>query len=338
MLDRASTRGEPAHVAVIVPCYNVARHVAEVVCSIPNDLVRTIVLVDDKSTDGTLQEIEGLSDSRVIVSRHPVNRGVGAAVWSGYRVAVAQGATICVKMDGDGQMDASALPALIEPILAGQADYAKGNRFWDTRSVRSMPILRLFGNGVLSLLTKAVSGYWSIFDPTNGYTAIRSDVLRLVNPAWIRPRYFFETSMLIALNAVGAVTKDVHMEARYGNEKSSLSIGLTILQFPPLLIQGLLRRFLWRYVIRDFNALTVSVVGALVGVGFGVAFGGYHWWKSIVTGIPATAGQTILAALPILLGFQLLIVAVVLDIFLEPRTPVGRRVANRNDQELRPLP
>jgi hypothetical protein len=239
-------------------------------------------------------------------------------------------------MDGDGQMDGSGLPGLIAPVLAGEADYAKGNRFWDTRSLRSMPMLRLLGNGVLSLLTKAVSGYWSIFDPTNGYTAVRSDVLALVNQAWIRPRYFFETSMLIALNAAGAVTKDVYMDARYRDEKSSLSIALTILQFPPLLVQGLMRRFVWRYVIRDFNALTVSVVGGVVGLTFGVVFGSYHWWKSIATGVPATAGQTILAALPILLGFQLLIVTVVLDVYLEPRDPVGPRSLKRNDQ-IRPL-
>jgi len=321
----ADSKGaEDLHVAVVIPCYNVERHIREVVDSIP-PLVSTIVLVDDRSDDGTWEVLCSLADPRVVIRTHERNQGVGGAVWTGYREAVSLGADICVKMDGDGQMDPSVLPRLLNPIYTGGADYTKGNRFWDPRAARTMPPVRLIGNGMLSLLTKAVSGYWSIFDPTNGYTAVRSNVLRLIDPVWIRSRYFFETSMLIALNAAGAVTADVHMDARYGNEKSSMSILSVLLKFPPLLVQGLLRRFFWRYVIRDFSALTVSAVGRGFGLVFGSVFGGYHWWKSIATGIPATAGTTILAALPILLGFQLLIVAVVLDIMLEPRVPIGDR-------------
>ena len=310
------------HVAVVIPCYNVARHIEDVVRSVPS-IVQSIVLVDDKSTDDTLAVLEQIDDPRVVVRRHAVNQGVGGAVWSGYVCATELGADICVKMDGDGQMDGAALPALIQPLLEGTADYTKGNRFWDNRALSSMPFTRLMGNGVLSLLTKAVSGYWSIFDPTNGYTAVRTHVLRLINPSWIRPRYFFETSMLVALNAAGAVVRDVHMSARYGDEKSSLSIVSVLFQFPPLLVQSFLRRFLWRYVIRDFTALTVCAVSGAIAITFGATFGGYHWWKSIVTGVTATAGETILAALPILLGFQLIMVAIVLDTLLEPRVPVG---------------
>jgi hypothetical protein len=186
-----------------------------------------------------------------------------------------------------------------------------------------MPRVRLIGNGLLSFLTKLASGYWSVFDPTNGYTAIRGDVLARLDIESLADRYFFESGMLIQLNTLGAVVRDVDMEARYGDETSSLRVWRILLEFPGLLIGGLLRRFFWRYLVRDFNVLTLCVLTGVPAVLFGVIFGAYHWARSVATGVPATAGTTVLAALPILLGSQCLLTALVLDVIYQPRRPLS---------------
>ena len=312
-----------AHVAVILPCFNEAPRIAAVLASVPA-WVRTVVVVDDASSDTTCEVARSVGDPRVVVEVHPRNRGVGAATCTGYRVAQALGADICVKMDGDGQMAAEDLPALLEPILAGRADYSKGNRFHDLDALDRMPWVRRLGNSVLSFLIKLVSGYWSIFDPTNGYTAIRSDTLRRLRLDQLSEHYFFETSILVELNIRGAVVEDVPMPARYGEETSSLRIGRVIRQFPPLMVRGLCRRLFWRYLVYDFSVVTVCVLGGLPLLLFGAVFGAMRWYRSTVTGVPASAGTTILAALPVMLGVQLLLVATVLDLLLEPKTRRGQ--------------
>jgi dolichol-phosphate mannosyltransferase len=309
------------HVAVVIPCHDERDHVAAVVTSLP-PVVRSIFVVDDGSKDGTAEVLSRLSDPRLRIIRHERNHGVGAAMKSGYRAALAAGADICVKMDGDGQMSAADVLPLIGPLLKREADYSKGNRFRRLPELARMPRVRLLGNGALSFLTKLVSGYWSIFDPTNGFTAIRSEILRLLDLDRVHARYFFETSMLVQLNIRGAVVKDVDVEARYGDEVSHLRIGRVLTEFPPLLVAGLWSRFFWKYMIRDFNALTLCVLGGVPAVAFGVVFGAYHWARSIATGVPATAGTTILAALPVILGFQCLLTALVLDSLYEPRRPL----------------
>jgi dolichol-phosphate mannosyltransferase len=320
---RAADRGAPgAHVAVVIPCHDEEDHVAEVVASLP-PTVGTIVVVDDGSTDRTAEVLAGLGDPRLRVVRHDRNRGVGAAMKSGYRAALAAGADICVKVDGDGQMAGADVPRLIEPLLRREADYAKGNRFNRLTALARMPRVRLLGNGALSFLTKLVTGYWSIFDPTNGFTAIRGEVLRALDLERLDSGYFFETSMLLELNVLGAVVQDVDLDARYGTEASDLRIGRVLLGFPPRLVSGLWRRFFWKYLIRDFNALTICVLGGVPAVAFGVVFGAIHWMRSIATGVPATAGTTILAALPIILGFQCLLTALVLDALYQPKRPLA---------------
>ncbi len=310
------------HIAVVIPCFNVERHIAEVVAGIPS-MVRTIVLVDDGSRDGSRGALDRIDDPRVVSVFHERNRGVGAAALTGYEAAMARGADICVKMDGDGQMAGSDLPLLVAPLLDGRADYAKGNRFWDFGALRTMPRVRLIGNGILSFLTKLVSGYWSLLDPTNGFTAIRSAVLRQLEVQRVQRRYFFETSMLIELNILGAVVCDVPLPARYADEGSSLSIVRTLLQFPALQVRGLLRRFIWRYVLRDFNVLTLCVLVGVPAVTFGVVFGGIRWWHSSTTATAATAGTVFVAALPIIIGVQCLLVALVLDMLYEPKHPLS---------------
>lgn len=305
------------HLAVVIPCYNVAQYIENVIRAVPSD-VRTIVAVDDASIDGTADALSRCKDPRLVVVRQLRNGGVGSAMLAGYAKALACGADVCVKVDGDGQMDLGLLPVLVAPVVSGEADFAKGNRFWDLDALDSMPRIRLIGNGVLSLLTKLASGYWSIFDPTNGYTAISAAAVRRMALTRIAPRYFFETSVLIELNIQGAIVRDIEMPARYGDERSQLSVGHAALTFPFLLMRGLWRRFFWRYMIRDFNAVTVCVLAGMPALLFGLIFGAYHWRHSVSTGEPATAGTVLLAALPVILGFQCLLTAFVLDIVHQP--------------------
>lgn len=314
-------------IAIVVPCYRVERHIADVIRSIPSRY-DTIVCVDDASPDGSAAAITALGDPRVTLVRRERNGGVGAAVKTGYMEAMRLGAEVCVKMDGDGQMSATDLDGLVAPLLNGAADYAKGNRFVDLRALQRMPRPRLIGNALLSFASKLASGYWNMLDVSNGFTAIRTSVLRGMDLNRVNDRYFFETSMLIELNILRAVTADVEMPARYGDEQSSMRLGRVLATFPGLLLRGLMRRFYWRYLIEEFGVVSLCVLLGVPLVAFGAGFGALRWFESFRTGLPATAGTVVLATLPIIIGFQLLLAAVLLDVLSSPtikhhRDPTG---------------
>jgi dolichol-phosphate mannosyltransferase len=171
---------------------------------------------------------------------------------------------------------------------------------------------------VLSFASKMASGYWNMLDVSNGYTAIRSTALRGMDLSRVNDRYFFETSMLIELNILRAVTADVEMPARYGDEQSSMKLSRVAMTFPGLLVRGLLRRFYWRYLIEEFGVVSICVLLGLPLLLFGVSFGAVRWLDSYRTGLPATAGTVLLATLPIMIGFQLLLASVLLDVLSSP--------------------
>lgn len=218
-------------VAVVIPCYKVTRHIQDVITGIGAE-VEHIYVVDDACPESSGMFVEqNVSDPRVKVLFCSENQGVGGAVMAGYRAAIAGGAEVIVKVDGDGQMDPSLIPEFILPIIIGDADYTKGNRFFDLEEIRNMPRVRLFGNAVLSLMAKLSTGYWDLFDPTNGYTAIHADVARHLPFAKISKRYFFETDILFRLNTLRAVVVDVPMSAKYADEVSNLKISKIIGEF-----------------------------------------------------------------------------------------------------------
>src|SRR5688572_25787382 len=322
----ASAHSQPDYdaVAIIIPCYKVERHVADVIRAIPAHY-KTIICVDDASPDGSAAAIEGLADARVTLLRHPENRGVGGAMKTGYTEAMRLGADICVKMDGDGQMSCDDLDDLVAPLQEDAAEYAKGNRFVDLRALRQMPTRRLFGNAFLSFTSKLACGYWNMLDVSNGFTAAKSEVLRRMDFTKISDRYFFETSMLIELNILRATVADVEMPARYGDEQSSLRISRVATTFPPMLLRGLLRRFYWRYLIEEFGVVSICVLTGLPFLLFGVVFGVWHWVESARTGATATAGTVIVAALPIILGVQLLLGGILLDVLSSPTVKWHRK-------------
>jgi dolichol-phosphate mannosyltransferase len=314
---------ESPNVSVVIPCYKVRQHILGVIAHVPERVSR-IYVVDDCCPEGTGEYVQNkCTDPRVqTVIFHKHNKGVGGAMVSGYRAALAAGATVIVKIDGDGQMDPRLLYRFINPILSGQADYTKGNRFFDIELVASMPRVRLFGNSVVSLINKLSCGYWNTMDPSNGYTAIHATALRQIPLEKIDERYFFESDMLFRLNISRAVVMDIPMEARYGGETSNMNIANVALNFPGKYVERFLKRIFYNYFLRDFNAGTVELVLGILLILAGVGFGIVRWYMSIESGTPATSGTVMLSALPILLGFQLLISAVSFDIGHVPSVPL----------------
>lgn len=314
-----------ARVALVIPSYKVTRHIAEVISTIP-PMVWHIYVVDDACPDGSGKFVEAnVADDRVRVMYHQQNQGVGGAVMTGYQAAIADGADVIVKVDGDGQMDASLIPYFVEPILSGDADYTKGNRFYDLEEIRAMPSVRLFGNAVLSLTTKLSSGYWNLFDPTNGYTAIHADVAKHLPFAKISRRYFFETDMLFRLNTLRAVVVDVPMDAKYGDEISNLKISKIIGEFLFKHVRNFLKRIFYNYYLRDISLASIELPLGLLMLFFGVGFGSYHWLESAQAGLPTPAGTVMLAAMPILMGMQLVLAFIGYDIASVPRRPRHRK-------------
>jgi dolichol-phosphate mannosyltransferase len=317
----ASPPGTP--VAVIIPCYRVARHILDVIAGIPQ-WVTGIYVVDDCCPEKTGDLLaSNCKDARLHILRHSVNQGVGGATCTGYAAALADGFEILVKMDGDGQMDPAFLPRLVNPITSGLADFTKGNRLYDFRALRQMPRKRRLGNLGLTLLTKAASGFWHISDPTNGYTAIHKSALKLINLERLSKRYFFETSLLIHLNIIRAVAVDVPIPARYGSEQSSLNVWKALLEFPPQLVWGLAQRIVRRYFIYDVSAVTILIVAGVAVTSLGVAFGAYHWVLGALSGQLQSSGTVAIAMLLIIVGFQMLLQAIVLDVIDKPLFPLA---------------
>jgi dolichol-phosphate mannosyltransferase len=311
-------------IAVVIPCYRVAAQVGGVIAAIGPE-VDAIYAVDDACPERTADRLAvECRDARVRVLRHAANRGVGGATITGYRAALADGADVVVKLDGDGQMDPREIPRLVAPLLQGRADYTKGNRFHELEFLRTMPRLRLFGNALFSLVNKIASGYWDVMDPTNGFTAIHREALAQLPLDKLDSGYFFESDMLFRLYTIRAVVRDVPMPARYAGEPSSLRIGRAAAVFPLKYARSTVKRLFYAYFLRDFNGGSLQLcLGGLI-MAAGIALGAAYWIHSAARGVPTTSGQVMLAALPILVGAQLLIGALNYDIASVPREPLQR--------------
>lgn len=312
---------EGLRVAVVVPSFRVARELPDVVRAMPAGIDRVIV-VDDCSPDDIAAALEPIADPRVRLVRHEVNQGVGGATVTGMLAAIEEGADVVVKCDGDGQMDPTDIPRLIEPIASGAAEHVKGSRYHHARELAAMPRGRLIGNIGLTFLTKLCSGYWNVLDPVNGFFATRADTLARLPLDQLARRYFFETDLLIRLNIIEARVADMPQPARYAGEPSSLSIRRALFEFPWQLLRGLVRRVFWRYLFYDVSPVAIfGIVGGLLSL-FGVCFGTWQWVLHAVQRVPTPLGTIMLAALPLIFGSQLLFQAVILDIANTPRASV----------------
>jgi len=312
------------NLAVVVPAYNVEREIEMVLHSLPH-YISQIIVVDDASTDATHQILQNASlhDERVTVLQHSSNQGVGGAMITGFRHALDLGAQIVIKFDGDGQMDPKYLPELLLPLLWGSADYTKGNRFRDFHALQQMPLLRRAGNMALSFITKLATGYWNCFDPTNGFFAIRGDVLKELPLEDIHRSYFFEISMLSRLYLLGAFIREVPMPAKYGGETSHLSITQILCEFPGKLLKCLSRRIILKNFIYEFSMESIYLLAGLPLFLTGIIFGGYNWVIHAMNYIPTPTGTIMIATLLVILGFQLLLAAIGLDLQNSPKEPIG---------------
>jgi dolichol-phosphate mannosyltransferase len=316
-------------IAVVIPCYRVRPHILEVIGRI-GPQVGHIFVVDDACPDASGQLVrEQCTDARVKVIVHTANQGVGGAVMTGYQAAIAAGASAIVKIDGDGQMNPALIDDFVLPILSGEADYTKGNRFFDLEQLSSMPPVRLFGNAVLSFMNKLSSGYWDVFDPTNGFTAIHADVARHLPFNKISKRYFFETDMLFRLNTLHAVVVDVPMDAVYGDEVSNLKISNIVTEFVGKHVRNFFKRVFYNYYLRNMSLASVELPLGAALLAFGTVYGSMHWIESARSGVATPAGTVMVAALPVLMGAQLILAFLAYDIAAVPRRPIHKTLWSR---------
>jgi glycosyltransferase involved in cell wall biosynthesis len=303
----------------------VTNHILDVLSGIGPEVER-IYVVDDACPDGSGEFVKKKSkDKRVVVIKHDENQGVGGAVITGYRAALADGMDVIVKVDGDGQMNPALIPTIAKPVMNGEADYAKGNRFDSLENLFAMPKVRIFGNAVLSLWSKLSSGYWSITDPTNGFTAIHRKALEAIHLDKVRKTYFFESDLLFRLSIVNAVVVDVPMEAVYGEEKSNLKIRKVLVEFPWRHTVNLWKRIFYKFYLREWSVASFELPLGLLFTVFGAWFGLSRYFEAAAAGRATTAGQVTLSAVALILGVQLLLSFLSYDVQSEPRVPRQKR-------------
>ena len=243
--------------SLVIPCFNEETQIKTVVDNLP-EYVDNIVIIDDKSTDNTVNIIKELKNNneKITAILHEKNKGVGAAISSGYKWSRDNNIDVAVVMAGDNQMDPKDLPEILNPVVNGHADYSKGNRLFSGEAYEKIPTIRYLGNSILSLFTKIASGYWHIADSQSGYTAINKKMLNTIKWDDMYNRYGQPNDLLVSLNIYDAIVRDVHIEPVYGvGEKSGIKIYKVIFTIGWLLLKSFLRRMKQKYVIRDFHPL-----------------------------------------------------------------------------------
>ncbi len=313
-------------IAVVIPCFRVRQTILEVLAAVGPEC-QAIYVVDDACPESTADRVESdCHDPRVQTIRLPQNQGVGGATLEGYRRAIEDGAEILVKLDGDGQMDPALIPRLVAMIQQGEADYVKGNRFFELDGLQSMPTARLIGNSLLSFVNKVSTGYWNIFDPTNGFTALHAGVARQLPFHKLSKGYFFESDMLFRLGTLRAVVTDVPMPVCYRGEHSGLRIRSVIFEFAAKHLANTMKRLFYSYYLRDFSIASVEILVGIASVAWGAWFGMTRWLEGISQNVPATSGTVMVAALPVLLGVQLILAFLNFDIHNVPRDVLHKRL------------
>ena len=303
-------------VGLVIPAYNEELLIGKTITTLP-DFVDRIVVVDDGSTDATSEKVRTLAHPLVTLLRNEENRGIGASVVRGIKELLGCEINIICLMAGDAQCDPACLTPMLDILTQGEADCAKANRFLRARELRAMPLRRRFGNLLLSLLTKFSTGYYSLFDSQNGFSATRADVLRRLDLDSISPRYEFENSFWLQLYYARARIRDVPAPAIYGEETSTIRFSEFVRRTSRVLIAGFFQRLLRTYVYSLHPLIVFGVLGLLL-----LAFGtGFSIWVTVIAigqDTPST-GTVMLAVLPLLVGLQLLLAAFVMDVVNEPR-------------------
>jgi glycosyltransferase involved in cell wall biosynthesis len=299
-----------------MPAHNEEKLIARAIGAVP-EFVDHIVVIDDASTDDTAKRAMATGDPRLHVVEHEVNTGVGGAIIDGHKLAMGLGADINVVMAGDAQMDPHYLPTLLNPILDSGYGFTKANRFYSRQALTGMPTIRVLGNIVLSFATKLASGYWNLFDPQNGYTAITRESLSLIDLDRVARRYSFENDLLIWLGIADVRSKDVPIPGVYGEEVSGMRLRKVVPEISRLLFMGFWRRIFLKYVLMSFSPIALLLFTGMFLCAAGLAVG---IWALTITpsGVAPTAGTVLLAVGPLLVGINMLVQALTLDIQQTP--------------------
>lgn len=299
-------RDQAIKVSVVVPCFRVKSSIVKVIEETLPYVTKKIYIIDDccpEKSGFTIQDFYRYNESVRLIFLSK-NQGVGGATIAGIQQAIADGADIIVKIDGDGQMDPALIPTFVEPIIRGEADYTKGNRFFSLENLKGMPTTRLIGNAGLSFFAKLSTGYWDIYDPTNGFVAIHTKVAKLIPWHKVHKRFFFESDLLFRLGTLRAKVVDIPMQSIYGDETSNLNPWRELPKFFYFHTSNMVKRIFYCYYLRDFNIASLELLLGLPLLIFGTIFGIIKWG---VDSPPATSGTVMLAALPFIIGFQLLL-------------------------------
>jgi glycosyltransferase involved in cell wall biosynthesis len=316
-------------VAVVVPAHDEEKLIAETIRTIPY-FVDRIIVVDDASGDGTVAVLESLEDDRLVVIEHERNRGVGAAIVTGYKQARDERIDVTAVMAADAQMDPADLETLARPVAQGDVDYAKANRLFTGQAWEVIPRYRYLGNALLSLLTKIASGYWHVADSQSGYTAVSLEYLDLLDLDRLYPRYGFPNDLLVHLNVWNGRVRDYPSKPIYGvGERSGIRLRKVVPSISWLLFKAFWWRMWQKYVIRDFHPLVFFyVLGAImlaIGLGLGVAEVVLR-----IMGNPITAATVVLVALLLIFGLQFTLFAMWFD--MESNRDLGGRTRRRTDR------
>ncbi len=309
------------NIVVIIPYYNAPIEIVRVISKIP-DYIRTVIIVDDQSPAPLpIATIEKTINPKILLHclQNKVNLGVGGATKKGFEHAIEIGSEIIIKVDADDQMDLKYIPKLLEPLIKMDSEVAKGNRFRNLKALKKMPLFRRMGNLILSFLIKAATGYWNNFDPTNGFIAIKTEVLEKLNFSNLSNRYYFETSLLSELYFEKAKIKDISMPAIYGEEKSNMQLWKMPFVFGIRLVKTFLKRIIKEYFLYDFNIGSLYVLVGFPLFIFGVVYGIYEWIYYATINMFAPTGTIMIVTLSIILGFQLILQAVQYDIINAPK-------------------
>jgi|688.fasta_scaffold414048_1 glycosyltransferase involved in cell wall biosynthesis len=324
-IDNTNKLMKDSCIAVVIPTFKVSNQILDTIKSIGPE-VDHIIVVDDLCPEGSGKLVRAKSvDPRVEVLFHDNNLGVGGAMKTGYQRAKDLQADIVVKIDGDGQMDSSKIPEIVSHIFEGEADYVKGNRFFDIETVRSMPKMRILGNLTLSFFAKFSTGYWRVFDPNNGFTAISSTALSRIQLSKIDNRYFFESDMLFRLNLARAVVIDSPMPAIYGSERSNLKISRVLFEFPLKHLRNFMKRVAYTYYLRDFTLASLELPIGVTLTSFGLIFGLLNFEASREINQATAPGTLILISMCVLVGIQLILSFFSYDIDSSPTKPITKR-------------
>jgi len=303
---------EDKQVAVVVPAHDEEDLIGTTIGGVPA-FVDRIYVVDDASKDATRARARAAGDPRVVVLMHEQNRGVGAAIVTGYEQAVVDGADVVAVMAGDNQMDPGDLETLVRPVARGELDYAKANRLFTGQAWEQMPHARYLGNAVLSMLTKIASGYWHIADSQSGYTAISGTMVRQLDLDRVYTGYGFPNDLLVHLNVWNARVRDFPSRPVYGvGERSGIRYHRVVPRISWLLLKGFFWRMWQKYVIRDFHPLVFFYAFGLVALVAGLVLGfielGYR-----LAGNAVSVGTVVLIALLLISGFQFTLFAMWFD-------------------------